>query len=460
MAIKNTQFKKGQVPHNKGKTKESYEPQKRSSKAREREDINKRKDDIINLYINKKKSQCEISKIIGCDFVVINRILKENKIEIRPQSYYLKRQVSHNKGKTYEELYGKKRAKEMIEDMKRRSLGKTWEELYGKAKTKEMRKQLQRGEINKQEDYIIDLYVDKNKTQSEIAKTLRCSITIINRILKENKIKINPQSFYTTGRESPRKGKTFKEYYGKEKAREISEKMSKTLREDKVSRKGKTYEEYYGKDRAKLLSEKMSKAHKGMESLKKGKTHEELYGKEKAGEISEKISKGLNGRKSPMKGKTYEEYYGKDIAKELKKNLIKLRSKRVTPTKDTTIELKIQDFLTKLRLEFVTHKYMNIKNAYQCDILIPKQIKILEDSSMIEIKQKTIIECDGDYFHGNPTKYNAEDIVCFNMKAKDRWKIDNNRTQELETDGFRVIRLWESEIRQMELSDLRMAVTV
>ncbi len=120
-----TKFKKGNIPHNKGKTKENYEPQKKSSESRERKDINEKEEYILNLYLNKNKSQFEISKILGCDFVVINRILKNNNIELRPQSYYLKGKESLKKGKNYNELYGKDRAskyKEIIKEKRKEQI--------------------------------------------------------------------------------------------------------------------------------------------------------------------------------------------------------------------------------------------------------------------------------------------------------------------------------------------------
>jgi len=141
---------------------------------------------------------------------------------------------------------------------------------------------------------------------------------------------------------------------------------------------------------------------------------------------------------------------GKIVSKETKRKMKIARSNQVFPIKDTKIELKIQDFLTLLKIEFLTHKYMNIKNGYQCDIFIPKQKGI---------NQKTIIECDGDFFHCNPNKY-SEDFVRFkNSKklktAKDIWERDEVRTKELQEKGFKVIRLWGHEIKVMEVNELR-----
>jgi len=101
------------------------------------------------------------------------------------------------------------------------------------------------------------------------------------------------------------------------------------------------------------------------------------------------------------------------------------RKHMVFPKKDTKIEVKIQNFLKKMEVEFFTHQYMNIEHGYQCDILIPSK--------------NLVIECDGDYWHKYPI-------------GRD---IDHIRTKELIKEGFKVLRLWEFEIKQMEIKDFK-----
>jgi len=63
---------------------------------------------------------------------------------------------------------------------------------------------------------------------------------------------------------------------------------------------------------------------------------------------------------------------------EAKENLRYYRSKQILPLKDTSIEVKIQSFLTQLHIEYLTHKYISdITHAYQCDIFIPVQDGII-----------------------------------------------------------------------------------
>ena len=85
--------------------------------------------------------------------------------------------------------------------------------------------------------------------------------------------------------------------------------------------------------------------------------------------------------------------------------------------KDTKPEILIQNLLTKLNIRFIKHKPINdIFHKYQCDIFIDKNI---------------VIECDGDYYHNYPSGR----------------EIDGIRTKELQDKGYKVLRLWEHEIK-------------
>jgi very-short-patch-repair endonuclease len=98
----------------------------------------------------------------------------------------------------------------------------------------------------------------------------------------------------------------------------------------------------------------------------------------------------------------------------------------IMPKRDTYIEVKIQNYLKLLNIEFFTHQYIKeIEHGYQCDILVPSM--------------NLIIECDGDYWHNYP-----------NGK-----ELDHIRTKELLEKGFKVIRLWENEIRYLNLEDFK-----
>ena len=115
---------------------------------------------------------------------------------------------------------------------------------------------------------------------------------------------------------------------------------------------------------------------------------------------------------------------GKKFSDEHKLKLKIHRANMILPTKDTSIEIKIQNFLSQLGIAFLKHKHIKeIEHGYQCDILIPSI--------------NLIIECDGDYWHKYPQGR----------------EIDKIRTSELIEKGFKVLRLWEREIRVMQISD-------
>ena len=145
-------------------------------------------------------------------------------------------------------------------------------------------------------------------------------------------------------------------------------------------------------------------------------------------ETRDKISKAGMGRifSKESRDKISTAHKGKKFSEEHKLKLKIHRATMILPTKDSSIELKIQNFLSQLGIIFLKHKHIKeIKHGYQCDILIPSI--------------KLIIECDGDYWHKYPIGR----------------EIDHIRTSELIERGFKVLRLWEREIRIMEISDFR-----
>lgn len=231
---------------------------------------------------------------------------------------------------------------------------------------------------------------------------------------------------------SPLKGKTYEEIYGKERSIEQRNKLSE-------SHKGKTWEEMYGDKLAEEMRDIKRKQMKENNPMYDLTTVEKIRvvntGKCVTKETRKKQSEAHAGLKPHLgchhseetkkllslqrKGKTYEEIMGDTKAKEMKMKL----ARYVRPVKDTSIEIKIQNFLKKLNIEFITHKYMHIEHFYPCDIFVP----------LLNL----VIECDGNYWHNYP----------------DGLKNDNIRTKELQDAGFNVLRLWESEIRRMNIED-------
>ena len=117
---------------------------------------------------------------------------------------------------------------------------------------------------------------------------------------------------------------------------------------------------------------------------------------------------------------------GKKASQEQIDKFKRWRRTQVSPIKDTSIEIKIQSFLRQLGITFFTHQYIKeIEHGYQCDILIPSM--------------NLVIECDGDYWHKYPIGND----------------IDHIRTSGLLAKGFKVLRLWESDIKKMSFQDFK-----
>jgi len=259
--------------------------------------------------------------------------------------------------------------------------------------------------IKLDENKVIKRY-NELKSCPKVAKEFGCSSPKISNILKENNIPIDYRNYL--------KGKKYEDYFG--------EKVSKELRDNLRNKNIGISAWNKG-----LTSETDERIKKG--SIKSANTFKEKY---KRGEIIH--PRGFLG--------------GNHTKKSINK-IKKARATQIFPEKDTTIEVKIQDFLKKLKIEFFTHQYMNeIKYSYQCDIFIPVQKGI---------PIKTIIECDGDYWHGNPEIHDYRKLI---TSIRTKRILDFERTNQLEEQGFRVIRLWEHEIKEMEVNDLKQRVVV
>jgi len=150
--------------------------------------------------------------------------------------------------------------------------GKTWDVIYGKEKADEMRRNM--SEKN------------KGKNNPIYGKT---------RIVSDETKKL--MSLSRRGKPNGRKGKTWEDQYGKEKADEMRKEMSEKT-------KGKN-NPMYGTTRimSKETRKLMSKSQQGRTCTIKGKTWDEFYGEEKADEMRKEMSEKTKGKNNPMYGK-------------------------------------------------------------------------------------------------------------------------------------------------------------
>lgn len=64
---------------------------------------------------------------------------------------------------------------------------------------------------------------------------------------------------------------------------------------------------------------------------------------------------------------------------------------------------------------------------------------------IVDYKHKFIIEFNGDLWHANPRIYQPDEYISvIKMTAKEKWQKDYERRRYLESQGFKVVVVWES----------------
>ena len=133
--------------------------------------------------------------------------------------------------------------------------------------------------------------------------------------------------------------------------------------------------------------------------------------------------------KGRFKGKSWDEMYGKEVAdrRRLENSLSMSKKNEVLLTeKRSSLEDKL--------LPYLPNYENNVQISYYNVDFINKQTK-------------HIIEVYGDYWHCNPIKY-ADDFMHyhFKMTAVERRKLDEDRKKHLESLGYTVTVVWESDL--------------
>jgi G:T-mismatch repair DNA endonuclease (very short patch repair protein) len=100
------------------------------------------------------------------------------------------------------------------------------------------------------------------------------------------------------------------------------------------------------------------------------------------------------------------------------------------------IELMMADALDQLKLPY---KRFHFVERYISDFYI-KSFNL-------------IIECNGDFWHANPSKYQKNDVLKFpgtkGVIAEELWKKDERKIDKYKNIGYNVLVVWESDIRKL-----------
>lgn len=108
---------------------------------------------------------------------------------------------------------------------------------------------------------------------------------------------------------------------------------------------------------------------------------------------------------------------------------------------------KVEELLNELNINFTSedNTYDFTINGYN-----PRPDIVIPDLNIV-------IEINGDYWHGNPSKYKENGIICKwggDVFVKDIWEHDEKRNRQIESFGFKVIVLWESVIKELNSEKL------
>lgn len=165
-----------------------------------------------------------------------------------------------------------------------------------------------------------------------------------------------------------------------------------------------------------------NKKYTSEEKIKKSKTMKEFFMNHP--ESREKISITHRGKKLTIERRENlrQFHMGLKHSEATKQKLREARLKQKFPTKFTSIELKIKSFLDELHIPYKTHKA--VMGVTQPDFFIEPNI---------------CIYCDGDYWHNLPSYIER----------------DKKINEVLKFGGFKVIRIWEHDIKVMKLNDLK-----
>lgn len=102
--------------------------------------------------------------------------------------------------------------------------------------------------------------------------------------------------------------------------------------------------------------------------------------------------------------------------------------------------------MNKSNLNNIEKQVFDILKRIGCKIKI--QHTIDKYSVDFLVNDKYIIECYGDYWHGNPNKYSPSYFHKGKKKTiKEIWERDAERKQLFKELGYEFLYLWESDIK-------------
>jgi very-short-patch-repair endonuclease len=78
----------------------------------------------------------------------------------------------------------------------------------------------------------------------------------------------------------------------------------------------------------------------------------------------------------------------------------------------------------------------------------------------VQYDHRIIVEVNGDAVHGNPRVFAANDNLPYGLKATEKWDQDAKRLDFLESHGWCVITVWESDDLKIKKELIEMALRI
>jgi len=140
----------------------------------------------------------------------------------------------------------------------------------------------------------------------------------------------------------------------------------------------------------------------------------------------------------------------------------KLSERMKIQRKDPTFNKKLANGFAKSNR--VTKLHKKIKAALELNNLGFKSEQLVDKYFADELNEnkKIIIEINGDYVHANPKIYKEDEIIrlpnsCYT--AKEKWEADRNKKEKLESLGYTIIVVWESDDLEQKRKELHELLT-
>lgn len=99
-----------------------------------------------------------------------------------------------------------------------------------------------------------------------------------------------------------------------------------------------------------------------------------------------------------------------------------------------SIEYQIAKILNELKISWEYERILHLKNKSYCPDFT--------------LSRNKIIECFGDFWHANPEYFGPKQKTHKTKLAEDVWKYDNEKLENLRKNGYKILVLWEKDIRE------------